>query len=535
MKKVSYFRAASVFLFSVALLIGCSSGNSPTSSGSSSGGSAAPSTSTAQETPSTKKDELVVAVNENFITMDPQNTGDALSSGVQTSMYEGLMIYDKDLKLIPGLATEYSANPEATEYTFKLRQNVKFHDGTPFNAEAVKINFDRMSNQENNLRAYRNYKYIKSTEVVDEYTVKVTLNQPFSAMINKFTTGIISPQALEKYGKDIAKNPVGTGPYKFVEWVQGDHLTVELNPDHWNKGAAKVAKITYKPVPENGSRVAMLKTGEADVIYPLPEQQVETLSGAEGVKVERTPSTITRYVSINMVKKPFDDPRVRQAINYAVDKDAFIKVVKAGYGAKLESLMSPTIAHYAKQGEYEYNVEKAKQLLKEAGYENGFSTEIWGNTNSDTMKGMQFIQQQLQKVGITVDVKSMEEATLSDEIYNIKSPEEAKMQMWYVSWSSADPDNAMRSLFSSENFPPAGANTAFYKNDLVDKSIKEATQSSDQAKQKELYGIVQENVFKEAPWIFLAVDEILYGKRSNVDGVYITPSGGIYVREAEIK
>ncbi|TGV03079.1 glutathione ABC transporter substrate-binding protein GsiB, partial [Mesorhizobium sp. M00.F.Ca.ET.186.01.1.1] len=292
-----------------------------------------------------QKDQMVIAVNENFITMDPQNTGDALSSGVQSAMFEGLLIYDKDLKLIPGLSTEYSVNEDSTEYTFKLRQNVKFHDGTPFNAQAVKINFDRMSNQDNNLRAYRNYKYIKSTEVVDDYTVKVTLNQPFSAMINKFTTGIISPAALEKYGKEISKNPVGTGPYKFVEWVQGDHLTVELNQDHWNKGAAKVGKIVYKPVPENGSRVAMLKTGEADVIYPLPEQQAETLGGAEGVKVERTPSTITRYVSINMLKKPFDDLRVRQAINYAVDKDAFIKVVKAGYGTQLESIMSPTIAH----------------------------------------------------------------------------------------------------------------------------------------------------------------------------------------------
>ncbi|MFG0214550.1 glutathione ABC transporter substrate-binding protein [Brevibacillus porteri] len=527
MKKASFLRTASVLLFSVALLFGCSSGSG---SGSGSGTPAASNGGTTPGAP--QKDQMVIAVNENFITMDPQNTGDALSSGVQSAMFEGLLIYDKDLKLTPGLSTEYSVNENATEYTFKLRQNVKFHDGTPFNAEAVKINFDRMSNKDNNLRAYRNYKYIKSTEVVDEHTVKVTLNQPFSAMINKFTTGIISPAALEKYGKDITKNPVGTGPYKFVEWVQGDHLTVELNPDHWNKGAAKVGKIVYKPVPENGSRVAMLKTGEADVIYPLPEQQVETLNGEEGVKVERTPSTITRYVSINMLKKPFDDPRVRQAINHAVDKDAFIKVVKSGYGAQLESVMSPTIAHYAKQGAYEYNIEKAKQLLKEAGYENGFTTDIWGNTNSDTMKGMQFIQQQLQKVGITVEVKSMEEATLSDEIYGIKSPEEAKMNMWYVSWSSADPDNAMRSLFSSENFPPAGANTAFYKNDLVDQSIKEATQSSDQDKQKQLYGVVQENVFKDAPWIFLAVDEILYGKRANVNGVYITPSGGIYVREA---
>lgn len=319
--------------------------------------------------------------------------------------------------------------------------------------------------------------------------------------------------------------------------MQGDRLVVEKNADYWQKDLPKVDSITFRPVPENGSRIAMLKTGEADFIYPMPTEQVSEVEGLEGITVDTIDSTIVRYVTLNTMKKPFDDVKVRQAINYAINKEAYIKVVKSGLGAKLDSTMSSKTQYYSQQAGYDYDIEKAKQLLAEAGYPDGFETEIWGENESETMKGMQFIQQQLALVGIKVEVKSMEGGTLSDQINAAKTPEEAKIQMWYVSWSpsSGDADGATRGLFSSEMFPPAGSNTAYYKNENVDKWIAEANKSVDPEAAKSIYANIQKTVWEDAPWAFMGVDQIISGKRSNLEGVKVFPDGSINVLNAEVK
>lgn len=281
----------------------------------------------------------------------------------------------------------------------------------------------------------------------------------------------------------------------------------------------------------------MLKTGEAGVIYPVPSQNIKEVEGNKDIQVNKIPSTIARYVSINTYKKPFNDVRVRQAFNYAVDKDAFIKVVNFGLGLPLDSIIPSKTIYYKQQEAYKQNINKAKELLKEAGYADGFEAEIWGNTNSDTMKGMQFIQQQLKQIGVKVEIKSMEEGTLSDEIYGAQTPDDSKLQMWYVSWSSyaSDITNATKPLFHSSSFPPNGANTAYYNNKDVDKWMDEANSISDKAKQEELYAKIQETVYKDAPWIFLGVDEIVYGVRSDVEGVVVDPPGGLNVKDANFK
>lgn len=484
-----------------------------------------------------KKEELVVAVNENFISMDPHNTGDTNSNSVQSAMLEGLLGFDDEGQIINVLAEDYSVSEDALVYTFKLHQGIKFHDGEDFNAEAVKVNFERIMKDKSLRLNSRGFSLIKKIEIQSEYEIKITLKETYSPMLTRFGVAkIISPKSVKENPADIPKKPVGTGAYKFGEWVQGDHLTIERFDDYWGKGD-RVKKITFKPVPESGSRVAMLKTGEAGVIYPVPSQNIAQVEGDKNIQVFKVPSTIAHYVSINTYKKPFNDPKVRQAFNYAVDKDAFIKVVNFGLGVPLDSIISSKTIYYKKQEAYAQNIEKAKQLLKEAGYPKGFETEIWGNTNSDTMKGMQFIQQQLKQIVVKVEIKSMEEGTLSDEIYGAQTPDDAKLQMWYVSWSSyaSDVTNATKPLFHSESFPPNGANTAYYNNKEVDKWMDEANSISDKAKQEELYGKIQETVYKDAPWIFLGVDEIVYGVRSDVEGVVVEPTGGLNVKDANFK
>ncbi|MBN8203378.1 MULTISPECIES: glutathione ABC transporter substrate-binding protein [Bacillaceae] len=527
MRRVNVWKMLFVAFVSAILLAGCSSEESGGTSEKENSGKSA----------SGKDQELVIAVNENFISMDPHNTGDTNSNSVQTAMLEGLLGSDEEGQIIPQLAEEYSVSDDALEYTFKLRQGVTFHDGEPFNAEAVKTSFERIMKDESLRLNSRGFNLITSIDVIDEYQIKVTLKEPYAGMLTRFVSAkILSPKLINDSSSDIGKTPVGTGPFKFVEWVQGDHLTVERFDDYWNK-ADRVKKITYKPVPENGSRVAMLKTGEAHVIYPAPVQNLKELESNSDVEIHKIPSTIARYVSINTMKEPYDDVRIRQAINYAVNKEAFISVVNSGYGLPLDSIIPSKTQFYSKQETYDHNIEKAKELMKEAGFEDGFNAEIWGNTNSDTLKGMQFIQQQLKEIGITVEIKSMEEGTLSDEIYGAQTPEDAKVQMWYVSWSAypSDTTNATKPLFSSSSFPPDGANTAYYKNDDVDKWITEVNQTADPDRQAEIYSNIQSTIYKDAPWIFLGVDEILAGSRSNVEGVFISPTGGINVTDANLK
>lgn len=482
--------------------------------------------------------EITIAIDQNFITLDPHNAGDTVSILGIRSMYEGLVGFDKDMNVIPALAESYEVSEDGVTYTFKLREGVKFHDGAPFNAEAVKANFDRVMDDANNLSAKRSWKFVESMEILGDYEVAFKLTEPFSAMLNKFgMVPMVSPKSIEKGTKFIEANPVGTGTFKFVEWKQGKTLEVEKYADYWDGDQTNVEKVKFSPVPENGSRVAMLKTGEADFVYPMPQQNVKQFKNSNDVTIEESPSTIVRYVSINTFMEPYKDLKVRQAMNLAVDKDAYIKVVKDGFGHILDSTMSSETQYYAKQEAYKYDVEKAKELLKEAGYEKGFKAEIWGNTSSESVKGMEFIKQQLAQIGIEVTIKSMEEGTLSDEIYTPEKPEDAKVQMWYVSWSpsSGDADGATRGLFSSEFFPPNGANTAYYNNDKVTNWIKEANASADPKEQEKIYHDIQKTVYQDAPWIFLASDINLSGHSNSLEGVYVAPDGAIDISKAQLK
>ncbi len=528
-----------MMLLIIVAVVSAACGATQSGTGTNTGTNTGNSGATAQPTTPSKKDNsIVIATNANFISLDPQNVGDTNSITAARTMYEGLMGFDENMNLVPVLAESYTISDDSLVYTFKLRQGVKFHDGTDFNAEAVKINIERIKDEQKNLRMRRSFAKVAKVEAPDANTAVITLSEPYNAFLNKTAMGlIISPAALEKHGEKIAQNPVGTGPFKFKEWTDGDRLIVEKNESYWQAGLPKVDSVTFKPVPENGARIAMLKTGEADFIYPMPTEQVKDIEGNKDIVIDTIDSTIVRYVTLNTMKKPYDDLKVRQAINYAIDKEAYIKVVKSGLATPLDSSMSSKTQHYSKQEGYGYDLEKAKQLMKEAGLEDGFAAEIWGENDSETMKGMQFIAQQLSMINIKLEVKSMEGATLSSQINSAEKPEDAKVQMWYVSWSpsSGDADGATRGLFSSEMFPPAGSNTAYYKNENVDKWIAEANTTTDQNKAKSIYADIQKQIWADAPWAFLGVDQVISGKRAYVEGVKVFPDGSINILEAAVR
>lgn len=486
--------------------------------------------------------DVVVAVQSNFTTTDPYDANDTLSQAVAKSFYQGLYGFDKNLKMIPVLADSHTVSKDGLVYTFKLKSGIKFHDGTPFNAEAVKANFDRVTNPENKLKRYTLYKNIAKTEAIDAATVRVTLKEPFSPFINTLAhpSGVmISPAALAKYGsKGIAQNPVGTGPFKFVEWKATDYLKVAKWEGYWKPGYPKIDSITWRPVVDNNTRAAMMQTNEAHFAFPMPPEALDSLSKKASLEVTTAPSIIHRYLSMNTQQKPFDNPKVREAINFAINKEALVKVAFSGYAIPAEGVLPQGVEYATKLGPWPYNPAKAKELLKEAGYPNGFESTLWSAYNYTTaQKVIQFVQQQLAQVGIKVQVRALEAGQRVELVESAQDAATAPVRMYYVGWSSStgEADWAMRPLLASESLPPKMFNTAYYKNPEVDADIAKALVTTSSTEKAKLYADAQQRIWKDAPWAFLVTERLLSVRARNLTGFHVIPDGSFNFDEAELK
>lgn len=340
---------------------------------------------------------ITVAVGSSFTTLDPYQATDLLSRSVAKSFYEGLYAFDKNLKPVPQLAKSHEVSPDGLSWTFTLQEGVKFHDGTEFNADAVKLNFERVLNPANHLSRYALLKFIDKVEVLGPYKVRFDLKSPMPSFLQRLANGtaqMICPSTLKKYdGRGIAFNPCGTGPYTLKDYNPSERLVVVKNPNYRVAGLPKLDSITWVPVMENATRAAMLRTGEADFIHPMPVEQVKELKDDPSLNIHIVPSIMMRYLSINCMQKPFDDVRVRQAVSYAINREALCKVAYNGFAQPATGVIPPQIPGAASFGVPAYNPEKARELLKEAGYPNGFSTRLWsGYNNSTANKVIQFIQ-----------------------------------------------------------------------------------------------------------------------------------------------
>lgn len=472
---------------------------------------------------------LSVGVEFNLTKLDPTNINDTLTMAALRTVYQGLLGFDKDFNIVPLLAERYEASSDAKEFTFYLRKGVKFHDGTDFNASAVKFNLDRLTNPENKLSRRVLVSMVDHVDVVDDYTIKIYLKEPYGALPSSLAhpgTMMISPEAIKKYGKDIDHNPVGTGPFKFKSW-SGDIFEVTRNDNYWGK-VADVDGVIIRSVPESGARFAMLQAGELQYVPDFPSELVQIAQKIPTLDITIAPSIYEFYASMNVMKKPFDDIRVRKALNYAVNKEAFCKVVLNGYCEQATSSIPPLLRFYTNVGQYEYNPEKAKQLLAEAGLANGFQTEIFSRNSTAVIRAMQFLQQELAKVNVKVTVTPLEAGVEADRVWGAQSPEKSDVQMLYSGWSAStgDADYGLRPLLASESFPPNMYNTSYYKNGKVDAALADGLKTADDSKRAEAYAIVQKIVFDDAPWIFLGQKQNISAKSKKLSGVYMLPDGG---------
>src|SRR5512138_2560825 len=487
--------------------------------------------------------DVVFAVASTFTTSDPYDANDTLSQAMAKSFYEGLFGFDKDMKLIPVLAEGYEVSKDGLVYTIKLKKGIKFHDGTDFKADAVKVCLDRVTNPENKLKRYGLYNNnIAKTEAVDDYTVRFTLKTPFSPFINLLahpSTVMISPAALKQYGnKDIAFHPVGTGPFKFVEWKQTDYLKVAKFDGYWRKGYPKVDTITWKPVVDNNSRAALMQTGEAQFTFPVPYELAEVLKTKPDIELVAAPSIVLRYLSMNTQQKPFDNPKVRQAIAYAINKDALAKVAFAGYATAAEGVAPQGVEYAVKIGPWPYDVAKAKQLLAEAGYPNGFETELWSGYNHSTaQKVTQFLQQQLQQVGIRTKITLLEAGQRVEKVESWQDPKTAPVRLYYIGWSTStgEADWALRPLLATDSWVPRLSNYTFYSNPKFDADIKNAQLTTDSTKKAELYKDAQQTAWNDAAWAPLVVEKLLSAHNKKLSGVYVIPDQSFNFTEIDLK
>jgi len=468
------------------------------------------------------KTNLNIALTGDATSLDPHNATDSISWRVNYQIFDRLVTFDAKLKIVPQLAESWTASADAKTYTFKLRKGVAFHDGTSFNAEAVKVNFDRLADKANKLSQYGTIgQYIESVVTNGDYGVTIKLNTPQAAFLSNIAIAagsIISPKSIKENPQGISKHPVGTGPFKFKEWNPGDSLVLEAN-DAYFGGKPAVRTVTFKTVPENSSRVIQLETGEADFIEQIPPTELKRLEAEGKVVVNTRFNNRILYVGINNAKPVLNNPKVRLALNLAVDRNTLTKKLYEGRVRPAESFFSEYTFGTAKVGAYPYDLAKAKTLLQEANVKPESLTlriVYAGNTTQDR-PAAEFVQNSIQKLGIKVDLAVLELGAYFDAL---KKPESYDLYVRGASTLTGDADALFRESFLSTST----LNYAKYKNTKVDDLILKAGGTSNAKTRIALYAEASKIIKEDAPWIPLYEDVAYSGFTKQVKGVLLLPS-----------
>jgi peptide/nickel transport system substrate-binding protein len=461
--------------------------------------------------------------------------GESIKAGIQ--VLENLVIFKRDtMDVEPQLATSWEVSPDGLVWTFKLRRGVRFHDGTPFNANAVKVSFDRVIDKNHPFYKYGTWRYpglglgpVKEVKVIDDYTVALRTEKPYAPLVANLALWlcpILSPTAIEKYKEDIGRNPVGTGPFKFVRWVKDDQIILERNDQYWGQ-KPHLDRIILKSIPEVSARFMALQSGAVDLADDLDPDSIQMAKSNPNFNIVERPSVNVGYLAINTKKPILSNKLVRQAISHAIDKQTIIKAIFSGLAIPAKNPFPPSIWGYNdKIVDYDYNPQKAKELLAKAGHPNGFSLELWAMPVSraympEPVKTAELIQAYLAAVGINAKIVRQEWGVYIDKT----SKGEHDLCMFGWLGGNADPDNFLFGLLSSDNAKPPAANVAFFENAEFDTLVKQAQVVFDKQKRTALYLKAQEIVHDEAPWVPLAHATITRIHSKKLHDVPLRPNG----------
>jgi peptide/nickel transport system substrate-binding protein len=482
---------------------------------------------------------FVIARSTGAEIMDPGYAWNEGDMDIVTHLYDGLVRFKNDqLEVEPALATEWDVSEDGKTWTFKLREGVKFHDGSDFNADDVVFSFMRVLDENHPQHdviqggwSYLGYlmgDVINDVRKIDDYTVEFDLNEkfaPFLTYMGYYSQFIVSQEAFEKWGGDFVKHPTGTGPFKYEKWNKGEFVQLVANENYWGE-KAKIDKLVFKVVPESSTRLLELQTGQVDVIKGIDPAQIEKIKSNEDLKMLSIAGANIAFAGINTTKEPFNNVKVRQAMNYAIDMDKLVDSIYEGNGTRATNLLPPTVFSFDDSvGPYEYNPEKAKQLLSEAGYPDGFEMELHTFLKarpyiSKPVDVAEVMKADLENVGIKVKIITNEFSTLTDIIRSMKY--DVAMSGWY---DVPYPSNFLKVMALE------ASSTGYAPNDLIELANK-ALSTYDRDEQVKLYQELQQKLHEAAPMIPIAHNNYTAAVRSNVEGFKLDVLGFIDARNA---
>ncbi len=433
--------------------------------------------------------------------IDLPQAAERQASTTAWQMYDSLVWFDDEGTLVPALAESWEVSEDGTEYTFYLREDVTFHNGEPFNADAVVFSWERASTAE--FEYSYHWQTAASVEKVDDYTVKVTTETPNALFLSTVADNwaMVPPGYFEEVGQEgFNEHPMGTGPYKFVEWVKGDHITMEANTDYW-RGAPKIETVSFRPIPESSTRVAAIQTGEVDIVTRLSSEEAQSLLGAENVKIIKYPVTRIYYIAFNNLTSGLDQPtmdaKVRQAMNYAVDVQTINDALFDGFNKEAIGFIATSELGYDNAEPFGYDPDKAKALLEEAGYPNGFDMDMACPAGAYTHfeEVCEATAAYLIEVGINIDLEIME----SGQYWDLESARELP-PLFGDSWSAVGGE-AFRRLTGALG----GLDVSYssWSDPEIDRLIDEIKINVDQGERAKLYGELQVYMREDPPFIYL--------------------------------
>ncbi len=482
----------------------------------------------AQEEMAEERDTLTIAIGAEPESLDPVNMTSAPAATVGEHVVERLIYMEEDGSLTPMLAESWESNDDSTVWTFKIREGVTFHDGEPLNAEAVAANLRRFVDPDVGAAYAFLLGTVEEIEAVSEYELQLSLSQPFAPILAHLShsfVGIVSPAQLEGLGpNDTFEIPVGTGPYVMTEWSRGERITLEANDDYYGD-VSEIPNIEFEFIPESSALVVALETGEADAIMRVPPQEAERLEQDPNIEVVYESSVRTIYIGFNNQRAPFDDVRVRQALNYAVDKQAIVDGIFQGVFTVADAPVVPAVFGHESVGPYEYDPERARELLAEAGYPDGFSMTLHHPTGRYLLDATvaEAVQDMLSEVGIDATLETREWSSYL--AFTSQPPEEAEYDAFMLGWGTVtlDSDYGLYALLHSRQWNPNGNNRGFYRNEQVDQLLDEARVETNRSRREELYAEAMELIWEDAPWIFLYNQGQINANRQNVEGLIHHP------------
>jgi peptide/nickel transport system substrate-binding protein len=458
------------------------------------------------------------------------------SYSVLEHIYEPLFAMSVDGVLEPLLAESIEPGDEPQTFIVKLRQGISFTDGTPFNADAVKANLDWVLDTGNAAPFRFLISRIQEVVVVDDYTVQINLDSDFAPLAAHLSHGalaMISPSALDQGADFLAANAIGTGPYMLANWARDEAVTLERNPDYWGE-PAKIDTVIFKVVKEDGARLVEVEAGTADIAVRVPPAEAERLAANPNIDIVTTPGLRTIYIFFNVTKEPFDDVRVRQAVNYAVDVEGIVRDLFDNAALVSRAPFASPIFGYSEQTPYSRDLEKARELLREAGIAEGTTITLYHPTGRYIQDALvaDAVRSQLRDVGLNVELRTLEWPQYVPFV-RAEAPDN-QVQFAMLGWGTPtmDADYALYALFHSSEVPP-GFNGAFYQNPAVDALLDEARTNPDPAARQAAYDEAIAIIWNDAPWLFLYSEIQLTAIRTNVTGFVVHPDESLIATGAD--